>query len=51
MQGLALLSDGMRLQYIGERRHGWREVVSLVGAVAGFVQIFTTASKIMKRGR
>ena len=30
----------------------WIQVVGvLVGAVAGFVQIFTTASKFMKRGR
>lgn len=30
----------------------WIQVVGIiVGAVAGFVQIFTTASKFMKRGR
>ena len=30
----------------------WIQVVGiLVGAVAGFVQIFTTASKVMKRGK
>jgi F0F1-type ATP synthase assembly protein I len=30
----------------------WIQVVGiLVGAVAGFVQIFTTAQKVMKRGR
>jgi len=30
----------------------WIQVIGiLVGAVAGFVQIFTTASKYMKRGR
>jgi len=30
----------------------WIQVVGIiVGAIAGFVQIFTTASKIMKRGK
>ena len=30
----------------------WMQVVGIiVGAVAGFVQIFTTAQKFMKRGR
>lgn len=30
----------------------WIQVVGIiVGAIAGFVQIFTTASKFMKRGR
>ena len=30
----------------------WIQVIGiLVGAVAGFVQIFTTASKFMKRGK
>jgi F0F1-type ATP synthase assembly protein I len=30
----------------------WIQVIGiLVGAVAGFVQIFTTASKFLKRGR
>jgi ATP synthase protein I len=30
----------------------WIQIVGIVvGAIAGFVQIFTTASKFMKRGR
>jgi F0F1-type ATP synthase assembly protein I len=30
----------------------WIQVIGIiVGAIAGFVQIFTTASKFMKRGR
>jgi ATP synthase protein I len=30
----------------------WIQVVGIVvGAIAGFVQIFTTASKVMKRGK
>ena len=33
-------------------RTDWIQVLGIiVGAIAGFVQIFTTASKIMKRGK